>query len=570
VGKKQSPQFSQIHKVARERFHFETLRPGQEEAISSVLDGRDTLVVQPTGSGKSAIYQIAGLLINGPTVVVSPLIALQKDQLDSIRDNDLADAAVVNSAQRTSELRDAFERLEEGSMEFLFLSPEQFANDETRTQVIRNKPSLFVIDEAHCISEWGHDFRPDYLKLGAVIDRLGHPPVLAMTATASPAVREEIIERLHMRNARVIVRGFDRPNIVLGVRTFATEKEKISHLLDAADDEAKPGIVYCATRKNVEEIAAALSDRGVKAVGYHGGMRTKEREQIQNEFMSSEQDVIVATNAFGMGVDKPDVRFVFHADISDSLDSYYQEIGRAGRDGQPARAILFYRPENLSVQKFLNGGGGLDEATVRQIAEAIHNGNSSVGLDELKKQTGLSGRKLAKAISRLEEQGVVKTLASGNVGPDGDAGVLSDAAKQAVEEQNRRREIEAIRLEKMRVYAELLSCRREYLMTYFGDEPPQKCHHCDNCMSPRTAAEMAALEEKRAANGTAKKGARTTSANPSGPYPENTRVMHKELGKGVVEGYEADKIIVLFDEAGRKTLSLKFVQEHDLLQPVTA
>jgi ATP-dependent DNA helicase RecQ len=547
---------ARIRKVAREKLGFSQLREGQEEAIQSILEGHDTLVVQPTGSGKSAIYQIAGMLINGPTVIVSPLIALQKDQVDSIRNSDLADAAVVNSAQRVSDVRETFEKLEQGDMEFLFLSPEQFANDETRSRVIANKPSLFVIDEAHCISEWGHDFRPDYLKLGAVIDTLGHPPILAMTATASPRVREEIIERLHMRNAKVIVRGLDRPNIWIGVRAFESEKQKVDALLEAIENEPKPGIVYCATRKNVDDIAAALADRGVPSVGYHGGMRAKEREQLQNEYMAGQHEVIVATNAFGMGVDKQNVRFVFHADISDSLDSYYQEIGRAGRDGEPARAVLFYRPENLSVQKFLKGGGGLDEAKVQKIAELVHNADEPVDPDKLKDETGLSERKLTKAISRLQEQGAVETLASGEIAAAEDAPDLAEAARLAVEEQARRKEYEALRLEKMRAYAELVSCRREYLLEYFGEAVDGRCDHCDNCEQP--SERRAQVDESQKQVKAAKKS--------DGPFPEKSRVVHPELGKGIVEGYEGDKIVVLFDEAGRKTLSLTFVQERNLLE----
>jgi ATP-dependent DNA helicase RecQ len=549
---------AKISGIAKEQLGFEALRAGQQEGISAILEGHDVLIVQPTGSGKSAIYQIAGLMIHGATVIVSPLIALQKDQLDSIRNNGLAEAAVVNSAQRVGELREAFEKLEDGSMEFLFLSPEQFANDETRARVIKNKPSLFVIDEAHCISEWGHDFRPDYLKLGAVIDALGHPPVLAMTATASPAVREEIVQRLNMRNAKVIVKGFDRPNISLEVRTFGTEREKLNALIDAVEAEEGTGIVYCATRKNAEEIGGALTDRGVRVAYYHGGMRSKDREQIHNDFMSGEFEVIVATNAFGMGVDKADIRYVFHADISDSLDSYYQEIGRAGRDGQPAKAILFYRPENLSVQKFLKGGGGLEESKVQKVAEIVHREDGPVDLDKLKAETGLSERKLTKAISRLEEQGAIETLPSGELAAAEESPDLGEAARLAVEEQAKRKEFEALRLEKMRTYAELLSCRREYLLNYFSDDFPNACGNCDNCLAPKEQRERVAQSRKE-----------EKAAVSSGPFAAKSRVVHKELGKGVVEGYEGDKIVVLFDGAGRKTLSLAFVQERGLLEQVT-
>ena len=539
---------AKILRIAREQFGFDGLREGQEEAVASIASGRDTLVVQPTGSGKSAIYQIAGLMINGPTVIVSPLIALQKDQIDSIRESDIADAAVVNSQQRVGELRETFERLEGGKVEFLFLSPEQLSKDETREKVFASKPSLFVIDEAHCISEWGHDFRPDYLKLGAVIEALGHPPVLAMTATASPAVREEIVTRLGMRDPAVIATGFDRPNIRLEARMFDNEGSKIDAMLEAVDREPKPGIIYVATRKNAEQIAGAVAERGVRAASYHGGMPAKERTAIQNGFMSGETEVIVATNAFGMGIDKADVRFVFHADVSDSIDSYYQEIGRAGRDGEPARAVLFYRPEDLNVQKFLNSGGQLEEKRVREVIELIQNGDGPADVDELKDRTNLSGRKLAKTINRLEEAGAVEMLESGEVAIAEDAVDLDQAARQAVEEQRRRRDFDMQRIEKMKLYAELDSCRREYLLQYFGEEDvPLRCDNCDVCDSAPAEEETGRPEAER--------------------FRERSRVVHRELGRGVVESREGDKIVIVFDEVGRKTLLLSAVEEQGLLQP---
>ncbi|HYP14738.1 MAG TPA: ATP-dependent DNA helicase RecQ [Bryobacteraceae bacterium] len=471
----------QIRDTARDRLGFEDLRPGQEEALLSILNGRDTLVVQPTGSGKSAIYQIAGLLINGPTVIVSPLIALQKDQLDAIRSKDLAEAAVVNSNQKVGDLRDTFEKLEEGKVEFVFLAPEQFAKEETRTRLEESKPSLFVIDEAHCISEWGHDFRPDYLRLGAVIEALGRPPVLAMTATASPLVRDEIVERLGMRDAQVIVKGFDRPNISLEVEQFDSEERKLQALYDAVQSEPKPGIVYASTRKNAEAIAEALAARNIRVVHYHGGMNAKDRERIQNAFMDGEADLIVATNAFGMGVDKANVRFVFHADISDSLDSYYQEVGRGGRDGEPARAVLFYRPENINLHKFLKGGGQVDAGQLQQVVEMVQQSEEPVEPGEVKKALGLSERKLNKAITRLEETGAIEVAAGGElVAGETNAGAV-DSAREALHEQQRRREFDKERLEKMKEYAEILSCRREYLLQYFGDEPPLRCGNCDIC-----------------------------------------------------------------------------------------
>ena len=331
-----------IAKTARERFGFETLRPGQKEAIQSLLDGGDTLVVAPTGSGKSAIYQIAGLLLKGSTVVISPLIALQKDQIDSINASEAAPAALINSTQKVSEARETLESIEEGEVKYVFLAPEQLHKKETVETLKAAGVALFVVDEAHCISEWGHDFRPDYLQLGPVIEGLDRPLVLAMTATASPEVRDDIIQRLGMRKPNVFVHGFDRPNISLRVDHFSTEQEKREALMRRISWAEKPGIVYVATRKNAEALMAALSEAGEEALFYHGGLKAKEREAIQEQFMNGHAGVIVATNAFGMGIDKADIRFVYHYDISDSLDSYYQEIGRAGprRRKRGSRVVL--------------------------------------------------------------------------------------------------------------------------------------------------------------------------------------------------------------------------------------
>ena len=254
-----------------------------------------------------------------PTIIVSPLIALQRDQVESIEELDVGHAALLNSTLRAAEWREAMEDLQHGEVKFIFLAPEQFNNEETLQQLLQAKPSLFVVDEAHCISEWGHDFRPDYLRMGGVIESLGHPTVLALTATAAPPVREEILERLGMHNPRVISQGFDRPNIWLGVETFHDTGMKKDALVERVIEAEKPGIIYVATRKHAEEIALALQERDVSAVFYHAGMKAKEREQVQQAFMADEAEIIVATTAFGMGIDKPNVRFVFHYDISDSV-----------------------------------------------------------------------------------------------------------------------------------------------------------------------------------------------------------------------------------------------------------
>lgn len=478
-----------IAQVAREKLGFEALRPGQREAVQALLDRHDALVVQPTGSGKSAIYQIAGLMIEGSTVIISPLIALQKDQVDSIREQDAAEAVTVNSTKRASELREALNRIEEGAIEYIFLAPEQLRKEETMQRLKVANISLFVIDEAHCISEWGHDFRPDYLQIGPAIEALGHPRVLAMTATASPEVRKEIAERLGMKRPKIFVLGFDRPNIYLRVDRFATEQDKREALLRRIRFADKPGIVYVATRKTAQDIMAALAEEGTNALFYHGGLKPKERHAIQRQFMSGDADVIVATNAFGMGVDKADVRFVYHFDVSDSLDAYYQEIGRAGRDGERAEAVLFYRPENIGTQRFRTGEGKLEPAKVQKVLEMIAREDGSSRPQDIAAEAGLSQRKLASALNRLEDVGALEALPEGEVRLSDDVDLVQ-AAEAAAEEQVRHAQIRRERLDRMRDYAESTECRREILLRYFDDDFSGPCGNCDNCETenPATAA----------------------------------------------------------------------------------
>jgi len=476
--------------IARKSFGFDCLRPGQEEAICSLLDKKDTLVVMPTGSGKSAIYQIAGLMLEGAILVISPLIALQKDQVDSINHQDAeGEAVVLNSTQHAAETRETFEKIQEGTGKYIFLAPEQLHKQETVEALEKAGISLFVVDEAHCISEWGHDFRPDYLQLGPAIERLGHPVVLAMTATASRQVRDEIVQRLGMRNPKTFVHGFDRPNIHLRVDHFKTKEEKLEALVHRVRWAEKPGIVYVGTRKAAEEIMDLLTEEGVRALFYHGGLKASERHQIQDQFMSGEADVIVATNAFGMGIDKADIRFVYHYDISDSLDSYYQEIGRGGRDGEKAEAILFFRQEDIGAQAFKTGEGALGLKELDQVVTVIAGQDGPLDPSEIAGQTDLSERKLTSALQRLEDAGAVEVLPGGEVQLSEEAD-LSEAAQAAAEQQERRREMKRERLCQMEQYANTSACRREHLLRYFGDDFTGPCNNCDNCKATSGAIEV--------------------------------------------------------------------------------
>jgi ATP-dependent DNA helicase RecQ len=532
-----------IDRVAREAFGFAALRPGQREAIESVLGGRDTVVVMSTGSGKSAIYQIAGLLVPGATVVVSPLIALQRDQVEALRERAAGGAAQINSAIPAAEREAALAELAEDALEFVFLAPEQLANDDVLDELAVAAPSLLVVDEAHCISEWGHDFRPEYLRLGAAAEALGRPPVLALTATAAPPVREEIAERLGLRDPEVLVRGFDRPNIRLAVRRFQDAERKRRALREHVAAAPTPGIVYVATRRAAEELAAELCEDGLRAASYHAGMRSAERDDVQERFMDDEIDVVVATTAFGMGVDKPNVRWVVHAEISESLDAYYQEVGRAGRDGEPAEALLFYRPEDLGLRRFF-AGGQVDLAELACVYEAVRDAGGPVEPSSLQETTELSQTKLATAVSRLEETGAVEVLPDGVVAPRDDGPDRQEAIEAAAALEGNRRELDRSRVDMMRAYAETDACRRGFVLSYFGEPVDGPCGHCDNCEAGRAEA---------------------AAPPPDVPFPVGTRVAHGEWGEGVVQRYDDEALVVLFDDIGYKTLALAVVVERELL-----
>jgi ATP-dependent DNA helicase RecQ len=480
--------------VAKKSFGFEKLRPGQEEPILSLLANRDTLVVMPTGSGKSAIYQIAGIMKKGSVLVISPLIALQKDQVDSLNSSgSTADAVLLNSSLPAVEFRDSLDRVASGECKFIFLAPEQLQKQETLQALEKAAISMIVIDEAHCISEWGHDFRPDYLQLGKAIELLGHPVTIAMTATASERVRQEIIERLAMKRPKVFVGGFDRPNIYLRVDHFEDEPKKREASLHRVRWADKPGIVYVATRKSAEEIVQSLTEEGMKALFYHGGLAGAERHEIQDRFMSGDAEVIVATNAFGMGIDNAAIRFVYHHDAPDSIDSYYQEIGRAGRDGEKAEAILFFCERDIGAQAFHTGAGKIDLKQLDVVVEAIAETKRPVDEEEIAEQIEMPPRKLRSAIQKLEDAGAIEVLPSGDIRLEKKAD-LEQAVSAVADQQEELKESKKERLQQMRAYADTLMCRREHLLRYFGDEFTGPCNNCDNCEAehPETSVDPGA------------------------------------------------------------------------------
>lgn len=360
-----------IRRMAREEFGYERLRGGQEAAIQSLLDGRDTLAVMPTGSGKSAIYQIAGQLLNGPVVVISPLIALQYDQVQSIAEQDIGDAAVLNSTLTESERREAFERLRDHSLTYLFLAPEQFNNADVLAHMQAAHPTLFVVDEAHCISEWGHDFRPEYRRIAALRERFPTLPMCAFTATATAHVRDDVVAQLGLRRPALHVASFDRPNLTYRVLHQPRTLDALVRWLKARpDDEA--GIVYAGSRANADKLADALSGAGIPAVAYHAGLDNATRAERQERFIRDDVRVVCATIAFGMGIDKSNVRFVVHWDVPRSLESYYQETGRAGRDGLAAECAWFFAYGDIArVERFVEEKPEIERAAARAQLERV-------------------------------------------------------------------------------------------------------------------------------------------------------------------------------------------------------
>ncbi|NUT32167.1 MAG: ATP-dependent DNA helicase RecQ [Hamadaea sp.] len=532
-----------LRRAAREHFGWPALRPGQLAAMRSILRGHDTLVVLPTGGGKSAVYQVPATLLPGPTIVISPLLALQQDQLAALNDRGVPQlrAVRISSAESPREQAAALAELREGRARLLFITPEQLADPRRAAEVRALRPALVAVDEAHCISAWGYDFRPDYLSLGRLIRDIGRPPVVALTATASPPVREDIIGRLELDRPTTIVSGLDRSNLFLEV-AYCTDEPARWRRLQAflREQQDRPGIVYVPTRRAAEELAERLIDAGFKAAFYHGGMAGGARNRRHEEFSGGDVPVMVATSAFGMGIDKSDIRWIAHVALPDSPDSYLQEIGRAGRDGAPARTLLLWRGEDEALQRFF-AGGAPDAGELRDLAALVRSGPAS--RTALRERSGLSQRKLTQLLSLLEEVGAAETTSQNKVAAPAYAPEPVQAAEAAVREFTRRQAVEQTRRDMMRAYAESRTCRSRGLLAYFGEHLAGACGHCDNCR-------LSVPDPRRPQ---------------SDPFPVHSTVRHGEWGSGMVLGYDGDKMTVLFDGVGYKTLSVPVVQAQKLL-----
>ncbi|MCA8979940.1 MAG: RecQ family ATP-dependent DNA helicase [Planctomycetes bacterium] len=478
---------SELRAALLEHFGFADFRGPQEPVVQAVLAGRDALLTMPTGGGKSLCYQLPALILPGMTLVVSPLIALMKDQVDALRRRGVRAGALhsnLSGAEREEQLQLALS----GDLDLLFVTPERFRSERFREVEARLPIQRLAVDEAHCISHWGHDFRPDYHRLGEVRERLGNPPVLALTATATPAVADDIVESLRLVDPLVIRTGIERENLFFACTTVESEEEKIERIADRVAGSDGAGVVYSALIKDLEHLHGELRRRGLESLVYHGKLSAEERRSMQDRFMRSERDVVLATNAFGMGVDKADIRFVIHAQIPRTLESWAQEVGRAGRDGAPAWCELFYFPEDIAIQQnFIEWANPTLEyllgvyETLRGWGERIQ----SKDLDDLRDELLIKNRgdnRVQLCLKWLEVLGVTSGAFETHdlrLVRELSPGELPDFVGS---EEKRKQDLGAL-LTMVRFATKAEECRRVQLARHFGlPEPSGACGTCDACV----------------------------------------------------------------------------------------
>lgn len=478
-----SPLLRQAVERGRVLFRIRDLRPGQAEIIESVLAGRDTLAVMPTGSGKSLTYQLPALVLDGPTLVVSPLLALIEDQVGKLKAAGVP-VARIDSTRTAKERAADLEAVREGKIKLVLITPESVSSPTVQDQLAGVKFSLFCVDEAHCVSQWGHDFRPSYLGLRRAAQVLGRPPILGLTATATPAIADDVLVQLGMKDAKVCRVSFHRPNLAFDVRKVAGEADKLRVLGKLLTRLRRPGIIYCATVRAVDDLYVALRSAKMPVERYNGKMTTDEREKAQAAFMSPGRKVVmIATNAFGLGVDKPDIRYIIHYQMPGSPESYVQEAGRAGRDGKPARCVLLFQPDDISIQEHFLKEAHPTKGQARKVAEGLYawsDEGKDVSVRDLALSMALPERRVRVILSVLEGMGVAQEVKASKW-----AGVEPRPTDQQIDRAAS--VFEARRISDRRRLAELLKymntqrCRVQMLRAYFGEAEGDKCGLCDSC-----------------------------------------------------------------------------------------
>ena len=471
-----------LHKL-REVFHIRELRPGQAEIIESVLAGQDTLAVMPTGSGKSLTYQLPSLVMPGPTLVVSPLLALIEDQVLKLKALGIP-VARIDSTRTAKERAADLEAVREGKIKLVMITPESIGSPTVQDALSGVKFSLFAVDEAHCVSQWGHDFRPSYLGLRRAAQVLGRPPILGLTATATPAIADDVLVQMGMKDAKVCRVSFHRPNLAFDVRKVAGEADKLRQLGKLIQRLRRPGIVYCSTVRAVDDLYVALRHGKIPVERYNGKMSTDEREAAQASFMQPGRKVVMlATNAFGLGIDKPDIRYIIHYQMPGSPESYVQEAGRAGRDGKPARCVLLFQPDDIAIQEHFQKEAHPTKTQARMVAEGLYawsDEGKEVSVRDLALSMALPERRVRVILSVLEAMGVAQEVKAARW-QGTEPRPTREQIDKAASVFEARRISDRRRLASLLAYMNTQRCRVQMMRAYFGEPEGDKCGLCDSC-----------------------------------------------------------------------------------------
>lgn len=566
-GAKHIPWARLLHE-AKLHFGVDGFRSSQQAVIQSVLEGRNTLGIMPTGAGKSLTYQLTSLFLPKPVIVVSPLIALMQDQQRRAAEADVS-VEKVDSTLSRKQLHAAEEAIHAGSAKLLYVTPERLENHEFLAELKENGVSLFVVDEAHVVSQWGHDFRPAYLGLRHARAALGNPPVLALTATATEQVIDDILHDLDAEDARIINAGSERTNLFFSVHPTVNNDAKLARLTHMIAQEKGSGIVYTASVRSANDLHERFTQAGIPVGHYHGKLSPKERQHALDDFMHDRYRVMIATKAFGLGIDKPDIRFVYHYEFPDSLETYYQEAGRAGRDGLPSSAVLLFRLEDRRIQTFFAAGKYPTLHEMSQVLDAVPD-DSAVKPAAVASATAVSLKRAQVILHLLHDTGLVVCNDDGYMRTS--ALIVDDEHITALMTAYQlRTECDHKRLQEMMHYAETAQCRRQVFRRYFSEPAGDICGNCDNCLnhtseSAQPVALYAAAEDHGVTRIETLSGSIVTTAPQTLPHHQDvtfavgSTVLHKQFGKGTVKDVEGSTVLVRFAGVGMKKLKEAFLQ----------